>query len=355
VAAVEDVSPAAERPLAGPLAEALARDRAAYNARFVMAKRATPSLDERDVLAALRSLDPAVRAAHRCDPAAVDGVASALFDAAISLVAAGVFGPRSRRPEVGAGWRGLLEDVPRLVCADPRRVAAAAGNGLCQLAACAGARLDEWVGAMAAVGALTTDVAAWLEAGKVAAWRAGMAHARAGALEACARLPADVAAVALGLEPSAGGAVVARVLDRLGRDRWAFAPVVARDREPAPAIRLIALVGGFRGFGVGPFVAPPRVGMIDGAFVVTDGESAWTLHVDVYGATFTRRASAAGAAHAAGALALGDDGELRLREERRTLSPIARPSSWVSTDDTLVATRAHSHRIAVVGFSGYGS
>jgi hypothetical protein len=347
---VEDVS----EPLAGPLAEALARGRGAYNARFAIARRSTPGLEEHAFLELLRGLDGIVRAAHAHDAAVVDRVTEALFDAALQLAGQGLAGPLARTPEVDACWRTLLEAAPRLLCADPRRVVAATANALTSLSACRGARLADWTRGMAALATRAPDVDAWLEAGKVAAWRAGMAHARAGAIALCARLPPDLAALALDLDASTGAEAMARVVERLEGDPWAWPAYVASGQDVPVGIKYITLVGGFRGFGTGPFLAPPRVGLRDGVFVLSDGERAWELHIDFFGATLVPCAPEPGAAHAQGALVLGDDGEVRLGEQRRTFPGMASPTSWASTDTTLVATRGISHRAAVVARSGYG-
>jgi hypothetical protein len=299
-----------------------------------------------------------VRAAHVRDPAVVDTVVSALFDAALGLVPKGFLGPGARRPELETAWRAVLGASARMLCADPRRVVAATMNALTRLAGCRGTRLDDWVATMATLSERAEDVELWLRAGVVAAWRSGLAHARTGALDACALLPAELAAVAVGLDPATNAETMAVVVERLRRDPWAWPPHVASGEQPPLGIKLVCYVGGFRGFGAGgQFIAPPRVGLRDGVFMVTDGERLFELHADFFGATLIPAGPISPGFDpppARGALALGEGGEVRHGEQGRTFPGLASVTSWASTDLTLAVARPISHRITLVAFSGYG-
>jgi hypothetical protein len=351
VAAVEGVS----APVAGPLAEALARGRSAFNARVAAAKHESPGLDEGALLELVRGLDPAVRAAYALDAGCADRVTEGLFDAAIELVARRIAGPGARHPEVDAGWRALLATAPRLVRADARRVAAALANALVNLAACPGARVSEWTEGMRTAADLAGDVDAWLDAGKVLAWRAGMAHARAGALEACATMAPELVVVALGWTASVAAGAIAAVVAGLRADPWATPGALADGAPRDASLRLVTMVGGFRGFEAGPFLAPPLVAHHAGALLVTDGERAWELHADAFGATLTPAKVFEGGAQDSAGATLAPGGEVRLGEERRVFAILADASSWAATPSTLVATRACSHRIAVVARAERGS
>jgi hypothetical protein len=344
-------------PITGPLAEALARGRDAYNARVAAAK-ASPAVDGQALLATLRGLDAVVRATQARDPSVVDTVVSALFDAALEVVPKGILGPGARIPELETAWRALLATSARMLCADPRRVVAATLNALTRLARCRGARLADWVETMSALSERAENVDVWLQAGIVAAWRSGLAHARMGALDACALLPADVAAVAFGLDPATNVETVARVVERLRGDPWAWPPHVASGEQPPVGIKLVGYVGGFRGFGAGgQFIAPPLVGLRDGVFVVTDGERAFELHADFFGATLipVEPVSPGFVPPAArGAMVVGEGGEVRRGEHARVFPGAASLSSWASTDLTLAATRPISHQITLFACSGYG-
>ena len=343
---MEDVT----APLAGPLADALARGRETINARLAMARRGDPALDPVSFAAFVRGIDPIVAAVHRRDRAAVDRVTMALCDAGLRLVSLGLAGTRSRQPGFEASWRSILEAAPHLLAEDASRLAAAVANALLYLAQWPGARRGEWTAVMAALAPGASTVDQLLDAGKVAAWREGLAHTRAAALDVCAALPPELAARALGL-PGAEPESVARALEALRSDRW------VRPSHPPPAgprkpkLLIGKPVGGFRGFGYGPFMAPPRVSRRGEAFVLTDGRSAWELHADACGATLVPTRGEPGA-HAHGAITLAPDGEVRHRDEPLSMLPMmAGASSWASDDRTLVATFAHTHRAIVFGVS----
>jgi hypothetical protein len=353
MAAVEDVAD----PVTGPLADALARGRDVYNARAVEAKLSLAG-DGPAVMATLRGLEGVVRAAHARDPSVVDAVVGALFDAALALVPAGGLGPGARAPEVETAWRRLLEACPRMVCADPRRVVAATLNAVTRLAACRGARPGDWVTSMAALSERAADVDLWLKAGTVAAWRSGLAYARQGALDVGATLPAELAALAIGVEPTTDAATMARLIERLRVDPWAWPPHVVSGEEPPLGIKLVAYLGGFRGFGTGgPLIAPPAVGVRDGVFLVSDGERLFELHADFFGAALIPVGPAPPGFEpppGRGAILLEEGGVVRHGDDRRDFAGLAEVSSWASTDRTLVAARPISHWITVLAHSGYG-
>ncbi|MGH7294629.1 MAG: hypothetical protein ACRELB_06845 [Polyangiaceae bacterium] len=354
MAAVEGMSVpnAPLAPFGGALAEALARGRSEYNARGRAAARA---VEAHALLGALRGLEGVVAAVQARDPAVVDRVVSALFDASLELVARAVIGPGARRPAVGQAWCALLEAAPGMLCADPRRVVAATANACSKVADVRGARLPDWAGTMASMAPLAPDVDTWLRAGTVAAWRSGLAHTRAGALAVAARLPADLAALAVGLDASTPAAAVERVLVSLRRDHWSWPPDVAAGVDRPPGIRLVGRIGGFRGFVPdGRFLAPPTVGVRDGVFLVSDGDRAFELHADFFGATLVPVGPASVPPPGRGSLTLAPGGEVRSGQLARSFPALARDVTWASTDSTLVAAQHVSHHVTMIARSGYG-
>jgi hypothetical protein len=304
---------------------------------------------------AVRGLDGVVQSAHALDPAAVDALVSALFDASLGLVRWGLLGPRARRPRIGSTWLALLEAAPAMACADPARVVAATANACASLAEVRGARLADWAGQMVAMASRASGVDDWLRAGVVAAWRSGLAHTRAGALEVGATLPPELSALAIGLDAATPPDVVARVLERLGTDPWLWPPDVVCGTEQPPAIKFVCRIGGFRGFAPeGRFLAPPAIGLRDGVFVACDGERTFELYADFFGATLVPVGPASQPAPGHGALALGEGGEVRHGDLSRVFPGFAKNTTWVSTDTTLVVATAPSHHLTVIARSGYG-
>jgi hypothetical protein len=338
-------------PLVGPLAEALSRGRTEYNSRA----RSVPGLDGEALGSALRALDAVVQGVHAHDPAAVDVVVSALFDASVGMVVRGMTGAGARRPEADVAWRTILAAAPRMLCLEPGRVVPSIAHGCGALADVRGARLADWASTMAALAARAPDVDTWLRAGMVAAWRSGVAHAREKALAQCDSLPADLVALAVGLDVGTEPVVVARVTRRLRDDRWAWPPDVAAGIERPLGVRMTCRIGGFRGFGFGGrFLAPPLVGIRDGAFLVCDGERTFELHAYFSGASLVPVGPASSLPAPRGAMMLGAGGEVRRGDLSRVFPGLADEVSWASDDATLVASQPISHHVTIVACTGYG-
>lgn len=265
-------------PLTGLFASVLESRRESFNARFMGARRELPKLDGAAVLEFLRvSMPPIAEAVHAVAPDELGVVCERLFEVALPLIGKDLLGPNARSPAVVLAWEEILPALPRLLAADPERLARATSNAMFSLESQAGARPEFWATELLALAERAGSVAELLEAGKVLGWRAGLAQYRRSALELAGRLPAPLAARALGLNDESR---LAYALERLSADPWADPN---RPSQAEPSVQ--ARTGGFRGLG-GPFLAPPRVAMADGGLVATDGESTFTLHADRFGAAF---------------------------------------------------------------------
>ncbi|HEV7591119.1 MAG TPA: hypothetical protein VGO40_23615 [Longimicrobium sp.] len=265
--------------LAPSFASFLRAARPELNARFAEARRQRPDLDGEAFARFLReAADPLVRAVERVQPERAPEVARAAYELGLELVGQRLAGPAARDPWVNAGWREVAPAAAALVAAAPERVLGALGNALHRLAATPGARPAEWVTAMAALAPRCADGDAFLAAGQVAAWRAGMAHYRAGALAAADALPPELALAAV-RAPGGGWPEVRR---RLAADPW-FDP----SAPAAAGLRVVARAGAFRGFG-GLFAQPPVAVAAGEHFLVRSGGDCWLLTADAFGATFHR-------------------------------------------------------------------
>lgn len=254
-----------EEGLSPAFAAVLEDRRERYNAAFTAARHRRPALKGPAFLEHLRlRVDPIVAAmplegrAPACD---------ALYDLSLELVGCDLF---NRYPAVSEGWRRLLPHVAPLLAANPRRLAASLTNALSNLSE-QGARATWWLERMLTL--RVGDVDTLLSVGQVLAWRAGLPHYRAGALDLCARL-----------DPALTG--VGGDLDALRADPW----LTPDNPDPGARPRVVFRVGGFRGFG-GPFIAPPEVRYAgDNRFFVGDGECWWLLIADGYGTSLHRLA-----------------------------------------------------------------
>jgi hypothetical protein len=207
----------------------------------------------------------------------------AAYEAALELVGQNLAGPGSRQAEIETAWRRVLTGAAPLVAGAPARVIAAVCNAVHQLASTPGARPAQWIETMESLAPQCADVEAFLKLGQVAAWRAGLAHFRTGALDVADALPEPLALAAVGAKSKNAWAAER---EKLRRNPW-YDP--ADDRSDSTGLRMVARAGEFRGFG-GLFVEPPDVAAAGTDFLVRSGSDCWLLVADRFGATFHRAA-----------------------------------------------------------------
>src|SRR5688500_15158714 len=263
------------------LASVLRSGRADFNARFAEARRLRPDLDTQAFSEFLKGpVDALVQAIATVRPDSVGRTAQALYDLALELVGQRLVGARARNALLEEGWRRILPAVAPLVADAPERIPAAVCNALHQLASTPGARPEVWIATMESLGPRCADGATLLKLGQVAAWRAGMAHFREGALATADTLPPALALAALGARSDRWP----DVRDALATNPW-FDPTSPEMNGP----RLARRAGAFRGLG-GLFAVPPQVASAGEHFVVQSGDHCWLLVADAFGATFHRTA-----------------------------------------------------------------
>lgn len=315
--------------------------RGELNARFAMARRRLPALDGGAfgpfLAGALAPLCEAL------PPARLSAVGHAAYDVALELCGQRLAGAGARDGRVGAAWAALLVPAAARIAEAPERALAATANALVQLAAAPGARPEAWAEVMGRL-APRASVDEWLAAGQVAAWRAGLAHYRKGALEIADRLPPPLALAALGAP--AGGDLTA-LCARLRADPW---HVPGRDDAAGP--RVVARVGAFRGFG-GLFPVPPAVAGAGDRFLVESDGEAWVLFADAWGATFhragdeERRAAADGGARAPA----WRGRRVEVGVHRIDVPVRGELTSAAIAASTLAVTSSHSHALTLVALT----
>jgi hypothetical protein len=342
-----------DAPLTGPFTAVLKERRARYNALFADARRQRPSLEAEPFAAHLRAIvAPLVQRAAAYAPAAALPIADALYELSLDLVGQEFLGPRSRYPVLVEGWQHLLPVLAPRVAEAPRRFPGAITNALYQLASTPGARPREWMQALVILSPLCPDVETLLLAGQVAAWRCGLAHYRRSALEACARLDPAIAVAALGLPPATpppAPADLHAALALLRTDPWLDPAAALSPSPPLHRLSLVRRVGAFRGFG-GQFLAPPRVSLSDGHFVVSDGDSHWRLTADLFGAALHRTAEpkAAKIKRRQMHFTVKPDGIVIRGKANGYFPELAGHHSLAADDTTLAVTTPLSHAVFLV-------
>lgn len=256
--------------ISSAFAAALAAGRSAFNQRVRDAQRHYPAF-RTDVLQRFLA-DEVNGVVAAVDPARAGAVADAAVDVALELVGRALVGPAARVGTPAAVWRVLLPRYAGLVAAHPDAVPAMLTNAAIHLDTLPGVRGADWIAQLAALAPRIATVDELRIVGQVAAWRAGAAHFRTGAIAAADALPAALALAAFGAHD---GDAWPDLRARIAGDPWW--------RADGADVMAGHDVGGFAGFG-GAFAEPPDVRAGEDGFVVRAGERCHLLLADAYGA-----------------------------------------------------------------------
>ncbi len=327
-----------------PFADVLRSSREEFNEQFAHARRQRPSLQGAAFSAFLADCaDPVVNAVAAARPDAVRETVVAAYEAGLELVGQGLAGPGARLPIINEGWRRLLPAAAELIAAAPGRVIGSICNALHQLAATPDARPGQWLDEMRLLAPrVGADVESFLGAGQIAAWRAGLAHFREGALAVADTLPEALALQAVG---AAENDAWPTLRQGFRADPW-FVPGVAATHEP----RVAGRAGAFRGFG-GLFTRPPLVAGDGRQWFVRDEDRCWLLTADAFGATFHRASKeefdqAAQQPPMPPSLRVSANRTTLIRDRKNLTLPLSGPiTSSGMAGATLALTTAHSHAV----------
>ena len=339
-----------EKLIEGALAGALKRNRDRFNTKYALARRQMPALEAEAFAEHLRStVSPVADVVGRHFADSVDAVVDALYDLSLELVGKGFLGEQTRYPALLDGWRRLMVTIPHFLVSDPALISGSVSNALYNLSTTAGARPTEWMESMIHVGWVCPDAAAFLEAGKVIAWRSGMAHYREGALEACRALDPDVTLTALGVPDVKSAAPLDVILDRMLADPWLHPETIDHGKGRRKVLKIVSRAGAFRGFG-GVFPAPPRVAVSGGEFLVFDNETWWTLTADLFGSILHRVGpKIPGLKNETNpAFKIDSRGRVLKESESAHFPALSNSSSSASNDTTLAVTVPLSHSVYLV-------
>ncbi len=265
------------------LATILRSGRADFNARFLAARRLHPDLDPAAFAGFLESaVDELAQAVEQVRPDRLGEVVQVAYDAGLELVGQKLAGAGARLDDIEQAWREILPAAAGVVAGSPGRLIPAVCNAAHQLASTPGASCGKWIERMTALIGQCADADGFARLGQVLAWRAGLPHLRAGALEVAGSLPESLALAAVEAGP---GAIWNDVRAKLLAQPW-FDP--SRGSAGASAsMRVVAQAGTFKGFG-GLFIEPPSVVSAGDHFLVRSDRECWLLTADLYGATFHR-------------------------------------------------------------------
>jgi hypothetical protein len=330
--------------------EILRAERESFNHRFALQQRTGARIDDAAFQHHLRTMVNAlISDVAKVMPERVRAVANSLFDVSLELFAAGLLGPKTKHPHVASAWREVLPRATKLLARDPARIAGCLSNAVDHLAGHASARPAEWIERMRDLSAQCDSVSLWLNAGKVAAWRAGLVQFRSVALRLAREMPWKLAIRCMGAPDELAESEWRECLDRLDADRWLL-PANGRHQKPNSDLQIVRMTGGFRGFG-GPCLRPPTVTAIDGALFASDGNVSWQLLADVFGTLWhpvlkTPVKSKASADESK--VAIDSRGRVAWNGTQHEFGELAEASSFACDGQTVAVTLPTSHHVFLV-------
>lgn len=261
--------------ISAPFSSVLAAGRPQFNTRVVEAKRRFPAFDSEAFSHFLTAaVDPVIMAVAARAPDRVAPTVLALYELALELVGLLLGGSKARDAGVHRTWQEALPAYAALVAEHPKEVAASMTNAIVHLSKFKGARAEQWVGEMTRLAPLVSSLAQLQLLGQVLAWRSGLAHFRAGALQAADQLPEALALAAVSAQEGTPWSVVR---ERLAADPW-WDPALG-DRAATNGIE----VGTFAGLG-GMFAQPPQLRVGADGFIARSGPQFFLLTADAFGA-----------------------------------------------------------------------
>jgi hypothetical protein len=317
------------------LAQVLRDRRDFFNARFERAKHSSPNLSAPPLFAFLdECLLPLVLAVNKDAPDRVAAVVEAGFDVALTLVASGLWPNSEKLPILRHAFAVSLPALRRPIGQAPQLLLTKLLNALLS------ANLDVllWLARLESMSAALHTPQQVLDAGLIAAWRGGLAHFRAQALQRLAQVPPLALRTLF-----ASQLAVDALISNLQTQRW------YRAHAELGADEIAARVGAFVSLG-GPFAAPPTLRSEGQQIFVSSADRHWLLDADAYGFTLHAADSAEFASAPKPSAAMPPQRVLKWRCGKRSvaLTQWGEISSFVATADTLALTHTRSHAITLI-------
>ncbi|PKL41531.1 MAG: hypothetical protein CVV41_18245 [Candidatus Riflebacteria bacterium HGW-Riflebacteria-1] len=310
-----------EKVTFAPLIALLQENAEALNQSLSLAGSGARKLNAADVAAWFTAvIEPVFEAVHKHDLTRSRKVFDVLFRDMLSTLPSAVIAPDFEQYK---DCRLLLRLNPRLSAGNPARVLGSLATALKKIARHSQTAARSWIELMQKIVPLVTDLDGLLTAGRIAAWRCGMAHLR------------ELAAVSTSLDPQITASIFAdkQALSEQLQQRW-----------DSSGTTVAAAAGGFSGYG-GPFTRPPRVSLRDGLIVVADDVQTRVLFADRFGHVLLDcpddLKSSTDFAPAPFSSASAPVAKILARYKDIT--------SWVHHDSTLYLTTESSHAIFVFG------
>ncbi|THB67837.1 MAG: hypothetical protein D6E12_07730 [Desulfovibrio sp.] len=331
------------------MAEVLARVRDSVNQRVALARQQRRNFDSEQFGSHLAAnVVPVLEAGVGNDLShpEMDGLALALVEASLRLQEAGLLAGRADSDLLGRVWCQLLPAAAHLIAHEPEPAVPALLNAAMTLARQSRSIAEQWLEIMFPLCSQAENPDNLLDAGKVAAWRAGMACWRESALDTWAALPGPLRNAVLDLPPDTDVPDQA-VLAELKNDPWR-APGQAQQK----GLHLVHTVGGFRGFG-GQFITPPKITVLNETLFAFDAEACFAIHADCFGAVLIRHGKEPpqGAKTKLGQFSLDAEGKVGSNGQIQDFPKLAGWTTAAASSHTLAVGHESSHKIRLIAMA----
>lgn len=327
--------------------EALTRNRERLNTKFIYARQMFPQLDSGVFSGCLTQMvQPVVLTMEDESEEVIDRVLEVLYDFSLDLIGKGYLGPKGKYPELLFAWEKLFCSASHLLRQDPRLFAGSVLNAVYNLSSLQEQRSKQWTELMQMLSGDCDTISLFLDAGKVAAWRCGLAHYRQAALEIAETLKPSILARILELPPEADPVAV---LDAIKNDPW-LTPAAALTKDSQQSqLKVARVLGTFRGFG-GVMLRPPHVQLLDNEIFASDNENSYLVSADVFGGTLQRTAdlSPSKQKKSQRAFIVDKHGTVAKDHYSSKIPELADSTSCASTESTLAVTIPRSHSVYIV-------
>ena len=232
---------------------------------------------------------PLVQKIYMHHPEKADESALALYDLSLTLYSRKYIGPQSHFPLISKLFEEVLPRISTLVAQAPATLPASLINALFSLLRISKPVASMWLDEIVNIAPGCKTYVELIDAGKVLAWKCGMAQWRGSALKIWRKLSKPLKLATLGLLLSEDNINMEELGQQL-EDPW-FHPHFhlhsnlhsnrhTKGETKSPVI--IAKAGGFTGFGC-EMATPPEVISINDQIYAFDDYNCWSLHCDAFG------------------------------------------------------------------------
>lgn len=331
-----------------PVVQALSKRRERLNQKVSSFLRKNLLVSAPDLQAQMGSfLLPVLESLAKKSPSRWESSLEALFDLFLELAQKGYFSGKC--PAIATAWRDLLPKLPDLILQNPHSIAGGVSNSVYQLSSIGEVAPCLWIKIMGQIGPRCTNPALFFQAGKLVAWRSGMARYREEGLKIFRELDPVLAILALRLPITPQTPSRDLLYKKLMGDPWLMPERVSSQTTERRELSIVAIVGAFRGFG-GQFVAPPTVFASGDKIRARDGGQEWGLEADCFGAGFYRiRGNSDGHGKGRqGTFSIDRSGMVQKGQLKAAFGILANCSSFACNSTTLAVTIRQSHSIFLI-------